>query len=100
MTPEEQTAAAEELSRAYQLTFNSQSGQRVLQDLMAFSKFRLPIEDKVDEGKRQVVLRIMDFSQFNFEELKAVYRGRMAVQDPNWPAQGAHGHVQNESPPA
>lgn len=82
----------EELWRAYQLTFNSPAGQRVLQDLMAFGKFRVPINSPLDEGKRQVVLRIMDFSNWSFEELKAVYAGRMAAQDPNRPAKGAISH--------
>lgn len=89
MTPEQQE---EELHRAYQLTFNSPSGQRVLQDLMAFGKFRVPVTDPVDEGKRQVVLRIMDFASWSFEELKSVYAGRLAVKDPNRPAKGAISH--------
>lgn len=77
---EQVNAANDELQRAYQLTFNSEAGQRVLQDLMAFSRFRLPIENPVDEGKRQAVLRIMDFSQLNMEQLIALYRGRMVVK--------------------
>jgi len=77
---EQVNAANDELQRAYQLTFNSEAGQRVLQDLMAFARFRLPIENPVDEGKRQAVLRIMDFSQLNMEQLIALYRGRMVVK--------------------
>lgn len=99
MTPEQQ---AEELWRAYQLTFNSPAGQRVLQDLMAFGCFRVPITNDVDEGKRQVVLRIMDYSQWSFEELKTVYAGRMAVKDPNRPAKGeiSHDDRYQDNPPA
>lgn len=97
MTPEQQ---AEELHRAYQLTFNSPSGQRVLQDLMAFGSFRLPITNQIDEGKRQVVIRVMEFSNFSFEELKTIFAGRMAVKDPNRPAQGAISHDDADTPPA
>jgi hypothetical protein len=82
MTEEEKEiahATNDELMRAYQLTFNSASGQRVLLDLMAFGKFRLPIEDQIDEGKRQVLLRIMDFSLLNMEQLYALYRARMTI---------------------
>lgn len=90
MTPEEEEAAteqlriqlekAEQLLRAYQLTFNTQAGQDVLLDLMAFGKFRAPIEDRVDEGKRQVLLRIMDFSQLTMEQITALYKNRVATR--------------------
>lgn len=73
-------AKNEELSRAYQITFNSPEGQRVLLDLMAFCKFRLPIDDRADEGKRQVALRIMDFTSFSPEQLQELYRGRISPQ--------------------
>lgn len=81
MTEEELELIAaknDELQRAYQLTFNSPAGQAVLLDLMAFGSFRIPISNTVDEGKRQVVLRIMDFSQLSMEQIQAAYRGRIS----------------------
>ena len=78
MTPEEVDAKNEELLRAYRLTFNSQAGQVVLLDLMSFGKFRAPIEDRADEGKRQVVLRIMNFTALTTEQLQAAYRGQIS----------------------
>lgn len=79
MTPEEKASANEELLRAYRLTFNSPSGQRVLLDLMSFSKFRVPIDDRADEGKRQVMLRIMNFMELSMEQLQAAYRGQTSI---------------------
>jgi hypothetical protein len=66
-----------ELMKAYQLTFNSPSGQLVLIDLMSFCKFRVPIEDRTDEGKRQVALRIINLTQLSTEQLYAAYRGKV-----------------------
>lgn len=86
-------ARNDELVRAYQLTFNSPAGQLVLLDLMSFGKFRAPIEDRVDEGKRQIVLRIMNFTNLSMEQLQAVYRGHISPR----PAQGAHGHDDDPS---
>lgn len=84
---EERNAAIEakndELIRAYQLTFNSPSGQLVLLDLMAFGKFRAPITDPVDEGKRQAVLRIMNFTTLSKEQLQTAYRGQISTKVPN-----------------
>lgn len=78
MTPEEIEAKNEELQRAYRLTFNSPAGQLVLLDLMSFGKFRVAIDDRADEGKRQVVLRIMNFTELSMEQLQAAYRGRIS----------------------
>jgi len=80
MTEEEIEVKNHELTRAYQLTFNSQSGQAVLLDLMSFCKFRLPIDDRADEGKRQVMLRIMNLTQLSMEQLQAAYRGQTHVR--------------------
>lgn len=88
MSPEEIEAKNQELIRAYQLTFNSPSGQIVLIDLMSFGKFRVPIEDRADEGKRQVVLRIMNMTQLSTEQLYAAYRGKTSLP----PATGAQGN--------
>ena len=84
-----------DLVRAYQLTFNSPSGQAVLLDLMAFGKFRAPIEDRTDEGKRQVILRIMNFTTLSMEQLQAAYRGQTSPR----PAEGAYGHDDQDAPP-
>ena len=78
MTPEQVEAKNEELLRAYRLTFNSPAGQLVLLDLMSFGKFRVAIGDPVDEGKRQVVLRIMNFTELSMEQLQAAYRGQIS----------------------
>jgi hypothetical protein len=87
-------AKNQELVRAYNLAFNSPAGQLVLLDLMAFGKFRAPIEDRVDEGKRQVVCRIMNFTNLSMEQLQAAYRGQISPR----PAQGAHGHDDQSDP--
>jgi hypothetical protein len=78
----------EELMRAYHLTFHSASGQRVLLDLMAFGSFRQPISSQIDEGKRQVVLRIMEMTLLTPEQIYALYQARIAPQA----REGAHGH--------
>lgn len=78
MTPEEVEARNEELQRAYRLTFNSPAGQLVLLDLMSFGKFRVAIAEPVDEGKRQVVLRIMNFTELSMEQLQSAYRGQIS----------------------
>jgi hypothetical protein len=78
MTPEEIEAKNEELQRAYRLTFNSPAGQLVLLDLMSFGKFRVPIEAPQDEGKRQVVLRIINFTELSMEQLMSAYRGKIS----------------------
>jgi hypothetical protein len=82
MTPEDVEAKNEELLRA------------VLLDLMSFGKFRVPIEDRADEGKRQVVLRIMNFTNLSIEQLQSAYRGHISPG----PAQGAHGHDDQTDP--
>jgi hypothetical protein len=66
----------EELLRAYRLTFNSPAGQTVLIDLMKFCKFRVPIDDRLDEGKRQAFLRIENFLNLTPEQLASLYRGQ------------------------
>jgi hypothetical protein len=80
MTPEEIESANHELIRAYQLAFNSPAGQAVLIDLMAFCSFRKPIAEPVDEGKRQVMLRIMNLTQLSMDQLMAAYRGQTYVK--------------------
>lgn len=72
-------AQNEELLRAYALTFNSMAGQAVLIDLMKFCKFRVPIEDAKDEGKRQTFLRVMNFLTLTPEQLANLYRGAPTI---------------------
>ncbi len=87
-------AQNEELQRAYNLTFNTPAGQRVLLDLMAFGSFRQPIASQIDEGKRQAVLRIMEWSLLTPEQIVALYQARIAPR----PAQGAYGHERSDDP--
>lgn len=78
MTPDEAEAINEEAIRAYCLTFGTPVGQIVLLDLMKFCRFRAPLGDniKIDEGKRQVFLRIMEFLTLSPDQLKALVAGR------------------------
>lgn len=85
MTAEEIAAQNEELTRAYCIAFNSPSGQLVLLDLMSFCKFRAPIDDRTDEGKRQVLLRIMNFMLLSTEQLQAAYRGKVHLETQDSP---------------
>lgn len=77
-TSDEIEAANEELVRAYCLTFGAPTGQIVLLDLMKFCRFRAPLGDniKIDEGKRQVFIRIMEFLTLSPDQLKALVAGR------------------------
>lgn len=78
MTHDEVAAANELLVRAYRLTFNSQAGQEVLLDLMKFCRFRAPLNEpmQIDEGKRQVFLRIENFLTLTPEELQRLISGQ------------------------
>ncbi len=82
MTRDEAFAANEALVRAYRLTFNSLSGQEVLIDLMKFCRFRAPLNEPImlDEGKRQVFLRIESFLALTPEELERLFAGRQTIR--------------------
>lgn len=77
MTPDEINATNETLIRAYRLAFNSPAGQEVLIDLMKFCRFRAPLGEPLmlDEGKRQVFLRIANFLNLTPEQLQRLYAG-------------------------
>lgn len=81
MTQEEVAAANELLLRAYRLTFSSIHGQEVLVDLMKFCRFRTPLQEpmQIDEGKRQVFLRIEGFLSLSPEELQRLISGRRPI---------------------
>lgn len=66
-----------DLIRAYRLFFNSPAGMAVAMDLMKFCKFRSDVASEVDEGKRRVFLRILQFSQLSDDQLFALFAGRM-----------------------
>jgi hypothetical protein len=70
-------AQNDDLIKAYNLTFNSPSGQVVLLDLMGYGRFRAPIADPIDEGKRRVILRIVNFISLTKEQLLVAYRGEI-----------------------
>lgn len=76
---DEVDAKNEELIRAYRQTFNTPAGQIVFLDLMKFCKFRVPIDDRLDEGKRQAFLRIESFLALTPEQLHSLYRGQGTV---------------------
>lgn len=85
MTPEEVAKTIEvneALIRAYRLSFGSPAGQEVLLDLMGFCRFRAPLNEPVllDEGKRQVFVRIMNFLSFTPEQLQQFYSGRPVIR--------------------
>lgn len=80
MTPEEIDHANEQLIRSYRLCFGTPAGQDVLLDLMAFCRFRRPIESPIDEGKRQAFLRILEFVALTPEQLLALYGGRKMLK--------------------
>lgn len=73
----------QDLIRAYRVFFNSPEGLAVAKDLMKYCKFRTAIAGEIDEGKRQVFLRILEMSQLSDEQLLQLYAGRlMIVQQP------------------
>lgn len=96
MTEDEIKAANEELKRAYDLTFNSPSGQIVLLDLISFCKFRADIDTPIDEGKRRVALRIVNFTLLTPEQLQAAYRAKLYVK--TGPQKGAISHDDRTEP--
>lgn len=64
-----------ELQRAYQLTFGSTSGQRVLADLIAYCHGRKSEFDPnerqhaFNSGKRAVLMRIGEFTNLTLEDI-------------------------------
>ena len=79
-------ADADELHRAYAQTFGSPAGQIVLADLELFGHAADPLiledaKDKSDrrffinEGRREVLLRIMKFSKFTLKDIYELRKG-------------------------
>lgn len=68
--------------RAYQLSFNSLHGQRVLMDLATFCRANEtcfhpdPRKHAVAEGRREVWLRIQHHLNLSSEQLLAIYGGQ------------------------
>jgi len=66
--------------RAYRMFFSSPAGIVVLNDLMKFCKFRVPVTDAKEEGMRQVFLRIINLSELADDQLIELYAGRKMIQ--------------------
>ena len=80
-----------ELMRDYAITFGSPSGQRVLKDLELFGHVGDPliddtVKDKSDrrmfmnEGRREVLLRIMKFGNFTLKDIYDLRKGQMSLR--------------------
>lgn len=80
---EEKRARFEETVRAFRIIFNSPSGEIVLQELISFCKFRTEITSDIEEGKRRVLLHILELAKFNDEQLLNLYlkRGRVWIPE-------------------
>jgi hypothetical protein len=79
---------AQELSRAYALTFGSPSGQIVLADLdlYCFGLESVAVPGNGDrtfmnEGRREVLLRIQKFTNVNLKELFELRMGRPVLRN-------------------
>ena len=66
------------LIQAYRALFTTPGGHVVLNDLMKFCNFRIPVNDPIEEGKRRVFLRIVEFMSFEPDEIMRIYAGRTA----------------------
>lgn len=80
-------AKAAELTRAYALTFGSPSGQIVLADLdlFCFGLESVAVPGNGDrtfmnEGRREVLLRIQKFANVNLKELFELRMGRPSLR--------------------
>jgi hypothetical protein len=83
--------AMADLMRDYAVTFGSPAGQRVLQDLEVFGHLIDPLiidtaKDKSDrrlfmnEGRREVLLRITKFCNFSIKDIYDLRRGQMSLR--------------------
>lgn len=74
---------AQDYFRAFKIAFNSAAGLTVLDELMTFCRFRVPLitEDQphdttkllIMEGRRQVFLHILQMAKFSDEQLTALF---------------------------
>ncbi len=79
-----------DLMRAYAVTFGSPAGQIVLKDLEVFGHVADPLIDDqhdrsdrrmfMNEGRREVLLRIMKFGQFTLKDIYDMRKGRMSLR--------------------
>lgn len=81
-------AKAQELTRAYALTFGSPAGQVVLADLdlFCFGLESVAVPGNSDrtfmnEGRREVLLRVQKFANVNLKELFELRMGRPVLRD-------------------
>lgn len=86
MTAEEAHALNDSLQRAYNMVFRSPDGQIVLADLIAHCFGRRSTFDPdsrthaFNEGRRDVLLRIEQFTQLSLEEIYALRAPRISIQ--------------------
>lgn len=77
-----------DLMRDYAVTFGSPAGQRVLKDLEVYGHLIDPLaDDKAsdrimfkNEGRREVLLRIMKMSRFTIKDVYDLRRGQMSLR--------------------
>lgn len=86
--PEEKIA---ELTRAYAITFGSPAGQIVLKDLELFGHVADPLVDDaakdrsdrrffMNEGRREVLLRILKFGHFSISDIYNMRKGHTVLR--------------------
>ena len=89
MSDPEETIA--ELTRAYAITFGSPAGQIVLKDLEAFGHIGDPLvadgaRDRserrffMNEGRREVLLRVMKFANFTLSDIYNMRKGALILR--------------------
>lgn len=78
MTPEEAHSLNEQIQRAYHMVFGAPDGKVVLADLVAFCfgrKSTFDPDSRVharNDGKREVLMRIQEFTSLTMEEIYAL----------------------------
>lgn len=78
MTPDEAHSANEQVQRAYHMVFSSPDGKIVLGDLVAYCFGRKTAFDPdarvhaFNEGRRDVLMRIQEFTTLTLEEIYAL----------------------------
>lgn len=78
MTPEDAHAINEQIQRAYHMVFGSPDGKMVVADLVAFCFGRRSTFDPDpriharNDGRRDVLMRIQEFTNLTMEEIYAL----------------------------
>lgn len=91
MSPEQEEQEKIQLIDDYQETFGSETGQRVLEDLMGRffvlgGTHALPPSMEFNEGSRAVVLYILDQLSITHKEIQRIYADRRTRQNQRrWP---------------